>query len=114
MDRHLGSFALSLCWPTFASERIIASSFECRLFVIFYIVHPETDQLNNYPSTPMTESCMRVVFYLILFFVTLYFHLRKAAALGRLVIVIQLVNYLCSASGGTVHRKGKGSGRGVN
>ncbi|XP_003375172.1 conserved hypothetical protein [Trichinella spiralis] len=45
---------------------------------------------------------------------TLYFHLRKAAALGRLVIVIQLVNYLCSASGGTVHRKGKGSGRGVN
>ncbi|KRX17745.1 hypothetical protein T07_7070 [Trichinella nelsoni] len=56
MDRHLGSFALSLCWPTFASARIIAPSFECRLFVIFYIVHPETDQLNNYPSTPMTES----------------------------------------------------------
>ncbi|KRZ84650.1 hypothetical protein T08_9765 [Trichinella sp. T8] len=72
IDRHLGSFALSLCWPTFASERIIAPSFECRLFVIFYIVHPETDQLNNYPSTPMTKS------------------------------------------GGTVHRKGKGSGRGVN
>ncbi|KRX46584.1 hypothetical protein T03_13592 [Trichinella britovi] len=57
IDRHLGSFALSLCWPTFASERIIAPSFECRLFVIFYIVHPETDQLNNYPSTPMTKSC---------------------------------------------------------
>ncbi|KAL1227584.1 Uncharacterized protein TSPI_06926 [Trichinella spiralis] len=56
MDRHLGSFALSICWPTFASARIIAPSFECRLFVIFYIVHPETDQLNNYPSTPMTES----------------------------------------------------------